>query len=76
MDEVQASRVEARSEQRIILWVRYAYRQRTGGAKGAACRGTGERVFRIERRGAGWQVAQMSGAGRLGPGALFRLPFG
>jgi hypothetical protein len=76
MDEMQASSVEARSEQRMIVRVRYVYRQRAGGANAAACRGTGERVFRLERRAAGWQVVQMSGPGRPGPGALFRLPFG
>ena len=74
--EVQASTVEARSEQRIILRVRYAYRQSAGTPNAAACRGEGERVFRLERRGATWQVVQMSGPGRLGPGGLFRLPFG
>jgi hypothetical protein len=74
--EVRASTVEARSQQRIILRVRYAYRQSAGTPNAAACRGEGERVFRLERRGAGWQVVQMSGPGRLGPGGLFRLPFG
>ena len=76
MDEIESSKVEARSAQRIVLRVRYRYRQLPGGANAAACRGAGERVFRIERRGAAWQVVQMSGPGRLGPGGLFRFPFG
>ncbi|MGH6895554.1 MAG: hypothetical protein ACREJ5_03275 [Geminicoccaceae bacterium] len=76
MDQVLDSRIEARSEQRIILRVRYSYRQLAGSANAAGCRGTGERVFRIERHGAGWQVVQMSGPGRLSPGGLFRFPFG
>jgi hypothetical protein len=76
MADVLDSTVEARSEQRIVLRVRYAYRQLAGTANAAACRGTGARVFRIERRGAGWQVVQMSGPGRLSPGGLFRFPFG
>jgi len=76
MADVLDSTVEARSEQRIVLRVRYAYRQLAGSANAAACRGTGERVFRIERRGAAWQVVQMSGPGRLSPGGLFRFPFG
>ena len=76
MADVLDSTVEARSAQRIILRVRYAYRQLAGSANAVACRGTGERVFRIERRGAGWQVVQMSGPGRLSPGGLFRFPFG
>jgi hypothetical protein len=76
MAEVLDSRVEARSEQRIVLRVRYAYHQLAGSANAASCRGTGDRVFRIERRGAGWQVVQMSGPGRLSPGGLFRFPFG
>ena len=74
MDEVRESRVEARSEQRIIVRVAYTYRQAPGTANAAACRGEGERVFRLERRGAAWQVMQMSGPGRLGPRGLFRLP--
>jgi hypothetical protein len=76
MAEVLASTVEARSAQRVIVRVRYAYRQLAGSANAAACRGTGERVFRIERSGAAWVVVQMSGPGRLGPGGLFRFPFG
>jgi hypothetical protein len=75
MADLLETTVEARSGQRIILRVRYTYRQAAGSADAAACRGTGERVFRIERRGAGWQVVQMSGRGRLGPGGLFRFPF-
>lgn len=60
MAEVLDSTVEARSEQRIVLRVRYAYRQLAGTAANAAsCRGTGARVFRIERQGAAWQVVQI-----------------
>lgn len=76
MADVLDSTVEARSEQRIVLRVRYAYHQLAGTANAASCRRTGTRVFRIERRGAGWQVVQMSGPGRLSPGGLFRFPFG
>jgi hypothetical protein len=76
MADVLDSTVEARSEQRIVVRVRYAYRQLAGTANAAACRGTGARVFRIERRGSAWQVVQMSGPGRLSPGGLFRFPFG
>jgi hypothetical protein len=73
--DVLDSSVEARSGQRIILRLRYIYHQLAGTENAAACRGTGERVFRIERRGTGWQVVQMSGPGRLSPGGLFRFPF-
>ena len=76
LDRVLDSRVEAQSSQRVILRVRYSYRQAGGESQSGACRGTGERVFRIVRRGADWQVAEMTGPGRLGPGGLFRVPFG
>jgi hypothetical protein len=59
MADVLDSTVEARSEQRIVLRVRYAYRQLAGSANAASCRGTGARVFRIERQGAAWQVVQI-----------------
>jgi hypothetical protein len=40
------------------------------------CRRIGERVFRIVRRGADWQVAQMTGPGTLRSSGSFRVPFG
>ena len=76
LDRVLDSRVEAKSDQRVILRVRYSYRQAGGEAQSGACRGTGERVFRIVRRGADWRVAEMTGPGRLSPSGLFRVPFG
>ena len=76
LDRLLDSRVEAKSDQRVILRVRYSYRQPGGEAHSSVCRGTGERVFRIVRRGADWRVAEMTGPGRLSPSGLFRVPFG
>jgi hypothetical protein len=76
MDRLLDSRVEAKSDQRVILRVRYSYRQPGGEPHSSACRGTGERVFRIVRRGADWRVTEMTGPGRLSPSGLFRVPFG
>jgi hypothetical protein len=76
LDRVLDGRVEARSDQRVVLRVRYAYSQLGDEPQSGACRGTGERVFRLERRGAGWRAVAMTGPGRLSPGGLFRIPFG
>jgi hypothetical protein len=76
LDRVLDSKVEAKSDQRVVLRLRYAYRQFGGEPQSGACRGTGERVFRLVKRGADWQVAQMTGRGRLSPSGLFRIPFG
>lgn len=76
LDRLLDGRVEAKSDQRVVLRVRYAYRQLGDEAQSGACRGTGERVFRLERRGADWRVATMTGPGRLSPGGLFRIPLG
>jgi hypothetical protein len=76
LDRVLDSRVEAKSDKRVVLRVRYAYRQSGGEAHSSACRGTGERVFRIVRRNADWRVAEMTGPGRLSPSGLFRIPSG
>lgn len=76
LDRVLDGRVAAKSDRRVVVRVRYAYRQLGGEAQSGACRGMGERVFRIAKRGADWRVVEMTGPGRLGPSGLIRVPVG
>jgi hypothetical protein len=63
LDGVVTSTVVESTPQRMVIRIRYLYRDLTAELRGA-CRGFGNRTFTIEKEAAGFVVVDMTGAQR------------
>jgi hypothetical protein len=72
LDGVMSSKVVQSDGQRLVVQVRYLYRDLTTDVGGGACRGFGNRTFTIAREPDGMKVISMTGA-QHPPGLRLRL---
>jgi hypothetical protein len=61
LDGVVTSTVVENTSQRMVIQIRYLYRDLTAELRGA-CRGFGNRTFTIDKEAAGFVVVDMTGA--------------